>query len=255
MGIEAGSHAAVTEGVRIGTSGWHYSDWIGPFYPPQIQKRNLLTLYAKHFSTVEINASFYHVPSETAVRKWYRETPDNFLFAWKASRFITHNKKLRDAGESIAFIMGRMQGLGDKFGPVLWQLPPQLQRDRERLASFLDLLPRERRHAVEFRHRSWYEAEILEVLRERDVALCISDHASAPSPWEITAGHVYLRAHGPSGRYFGSYPEETLRAWAGAIAVARQQGRAVFCYFDNDNKAAAPFDAKRLMLLHTDRGG
>jgi uncharacterized protein YecE (DUF72 family) len=148
-----------------------------------------------------------------------------------------------------------MQALGDKFGPVLWQLPPQLHRDRERLASFLDLLPRERRHAVEFRHRSWYEAEILDVLRERDVALCISDHASAPSPWEITAGHVYVRGHGPSGRYFGSYPEETLRAWAGAMALARQQGRAVFCYFDNDNKAAAPLDAKRLMLLRQESGG
>ncbi len=140
-------------------------------------------------------------------------------------------------------------GLGHKLGPVLFQLPPSLKADRERLARFLDLLPKDRRHTFEFRHPSWYEPPILDLLGEHDAALCLSDHAAAPAPWAVTASFVYIRAHGPSGRYWGSYSDETLRQWADDIAAWRSQGRAVYCYFDNDIKSAAPADAQRLFAM------
>lgn len=240
--------------LRIGTSGWHYQGWIGPFYPAGTPKKALLGAYAAHFSTTEINASFYRVPSEAAVAGWREGTPDGFLFAWKASRFVTHNKKLRDAGESVAYILSRMDGLGEKFGPVLWQLPPNLHRDDERLAAFLKLLPKRRLHVVEFRHPGWYEQKVFDILGDHDVALCISDHHDAPAPWAVTAGHVYVRPHGPGGRYFGRYDEPTLRRWAKDIARWRRGRRSVFVYFDNDQKSAAPQDAERLIEL-TEKAG
>ena len=240
--------------LRIGCSGWHYLDWIGPFYPPGTPLKRLLRAYAGRFSTTEINNSFYRVPTEKAVRTWREETPEGFLFAWKASRFITHNRKLRDAGDSIAFIFGRMDGLGDKFGPVLWQLPPQLGRDDARLAAFLKLLPKRRLHAVEFRNPGWYEKPIFDLLRDRDVALCISDHHDAPAPRLATAGHVYVRLHGPGGGYQGDYPRAALARWAADIGKWRRTGKSVFLYFDNDWQAAAPRDAATLIRLVRNRG-
>jgi uncharacterized protein YecE (DUF72 family) len=132
---------------------------------------------------------------------------------------------------------------------VLFQLPPQFAKQRERLASFLDMLPRRYLYAFEFRHQSWYEDDVLDLLREHDVALCLSDHHDAPAPWEVTARHVYVRGHGPDGRYRDNYPDQTLRAWARHIAKWRRQRRTVFVYFDNDQKSAAPADARRLMAV------
>jgi uncharacterized protein YecE (DUF72 family) len=235
--------------LRIGTSGWHYSHWIGPFYPAGIPKRNLLPLYAEHFDTTELNAPFYRLPTEATVEKWARETPEDFLFAWKASRYVTHIKRLLDVGDSVKLMMDRASGLGDKLGPVLWQLPPSLHRDDERLASFLKLLRGNRSHTVEFRHRSWFDPEVFRLLADHGVAFCISDHAYAPSPWEATAGFVYIRAHGTNGRYWGSYSDATQAGYATRIRAYREEGRTVFCYFDNDNQAAAPGDAKYLLSL------
>jgi uncharacterized protein YecE (DUF72 family) len=178
--------------------------------------------------------------------------PDGFLFAWKASRFLTHNKKLKDPEDSLALILGRMEPLGDRYGPILFQLPPQLRLNRERLAHFLDCLPEGRRCAIEFRHPSWYAPETLQLLEAHDVALCVSDHHDAPSPWEVTASFVYVRAHGPGGRYYGRYAEPELNTLAHAIAGWRRDGRAVFCYFDNDIKSAAPMDAERLLAMTRD---
>ncbi|MGD9737893.1 MAG: DUF72 domain-containing protein [Bauldia sp.] len=233
--------------TRIGCSGWHYDGWIGPFYPKGTRKTDLLRAYAERFATAEINNSFYRLPSERAVARWREQVPDGFLFAWKGSRFVTHYKKLLDVRDSIALITGRMDGLGDAFGPVLWQLPPFLKPDLERLARFLDLLPKRRLHAVEFRDPTWYEEPTLRVLRDHGIALCISDHADAPAPFEVTADHVYLRGHGPGGRYHGRYPEKTLHDWARRIRGWSRRGTAVFCYFDNDVEAAAPRDAEALV--------
>lgn len=235
--------------LRIGCSGWTYKDWKGPFYPPETRDKDRLEHYASVFDTAEINASFYRLPSETMVEGWARRAPERFVFAWKVSRFITHNKKLKDCEDPVALVFGRMAPLADHYGPALIQLPPQLRRNDERLAGFLRLLPKHRRHAVEFRHESWYAPEVFRILGEFDASLCISDHHSAPSPWEVTASWVYVRGHGPGGRYFGRYPEAELEAWAGRIAGWRREGRDVYAYFDNDVKSAAPFDAQRLMAL------
>lgn len=236
-----------TADLRVGTSGWHYASWHGPFYPPEVKAKGELSYYATRFSATEINNSFYRVPTAKAVEAWRAGTPPGFLFAWKMSRFVTHYKRLVDVEESLAFIFDRMSGLGNKFGPVLFQLPPQLQADRERLAAVLQQLPGDMRFTFEFRHPSWYAPDILDLLREHDVSLCLSDHAAAPAPWVVTASFVYVRGHGPSGRYWGSYSDETLAGWAADIALWRSEGRDVFCFFDNDVKSAAPQDADRLL--------
>jgi uncharacterized protein YecE (DUF72 family) len=235
--------------LRIGCSGWVYKDWKGPFYPPEVKDKDRLAYYATRFDTAEINASFYRLPSEGMVAGWAERAPEGFVFAWKVSRFITHNKKLKDAAEAVELVFGRMAPLADHYGPALIQLPPQLRRNDERLASFLALLPKGRRHTVEFRHESWYDATVFQILAEHDAALCISDHHSAPSPWEVTASWVYVRGHGPGGRYFGRYTDEELATWAERIAAWRAQGRDVYVYFDNDIKSAAPFDAEVLKRL------
>jgi uncharacterized protein YecE (DUF72 family) len=239
--------------LRIGCSGWSYKDWRGPFYPPGVKVKDQLAWYATRFSTAEINASFYRLPTENAVAAWRDAVPDGFLFAWKASRFLTHNKKLKEPEDSLELILERMEPLGDRYGPILFQLPPQLKLDRERLAYFLDRLPRKRRCTIEFRHASWYAPEIFSLLAAHDMALCVSDHHDAPSPWESTASFVHVRAHGPGGRYHGRYSEEQLKTLAKAIMDWRKDGKAVFCYFDNDIKSAAPKDAQRLIGLCANR--
>lgn len=172
------------------------------------------------------------------------------MFAWKASKFITHWKRLTEkCDNSIALLQTRLAVLGPKASIVLFQLPPQFTKNLDRLASFLPMLPRRRRYAFEFRHRSWYDDDVLQLLQRRKVALCISDHADAPAPWQATAPYVYLRGHGPSGRYSGSYSIATLRRWREAILRWQAEGRDVFIYFDNDQKAAAPADARRLLRL------
>ena len=161
----------------IGTSGWTYDGWRGPFYPPDVPKKRWLEWYSGRFATTEINGSFYRTPSLEAVEAWREQTPKDFLFAWKASKFITHWKRLSDKSvNSIELMETRLAVLGPKMGPVLFQLPARFKADRERLASFLKLLPKKYKYAFEFRDVSWYEDPILDVLRDRDVALCLSDH-------------------------------------------------------------------------------
>ena len=236
--------------VFIGTSGWTYDGWRGPFYPAEVPKKDWLRHYAAQFPTTEINGSFYRTPSLEAVRAWREQTPKNFMFAWKASKFITHWKRLTDKCEnSIELMETRLRALGPKIGPVLFQLPPRFSVNRERLASFLAMLPPKYHYAFEFRHTSWYTDEIFQVLRDHDVSLCLSDHHDAPSPWITTARHVYVRGHGPGGRYKDNYPPRTLRDWARDIEAWKRQRRTVYLYFDNDQKSAAPADAKRLTKM------
>jgi uncharacterized protein YecE (DUF72 family) len=235
--------------LHIGCSGWVYKDWRGPFYPPEVRDRDRLAYYASRFDTAEINASFYRLPSEQTVEGWASQAPPGFIFAWKVSRFITHNKKLKDCADSVALVFGRMALLGDAHGPALIQLPPQLRRNDDRLADFLALQPRDCRRTVEFRHDSWYAPQVFQILADFDAALCISDHHSAPSPWEVPASWVYVRGHGPGGRYAGRYAAAELERWAAEIARWRAEGRDVYVYFDNDIKSAAPRDANALKLL------
>jgi uncharacterized protein YecE (DUF72 family) len=237
-------------GVYIGTSGWTYDGWRGPFYPEEVRKKDWLRWYGEQFPTTEINGSFYRTPSLEAVRAWRDSTPPKFLFAWKASKFITHWKRLSNKSRnSIALMNTRLRALGKKAGPVLFQLPPQMKADADRLESFLRLLPKSHDYVFEFRHASWYADEIMDLLRKHKVALCISDHHDAPSPWIVTARHVYVRGHGPGGRYKDHYSDKELKSWARRIRRWQRERRTVYCYFDNDQKSAAPVDARRLMKL------
>jgi uncharacterized protein YecE (DUF72 family) len=236
--------------IWIGTSGWTYDGWRGPFYPKRVARKHWLSWYATQFNSTEINGSFYRTPSLDAVRAWRQQTPRRFLFAWKASKFITHWKRLSEKSvNSIELMETRLKVLGPKAGPVLFQLPARFKADRERLASFLKLLPKRYHYVFEFRDASWYEDGILELLGDHDVALCLSDHRDAPAPWEATARHIYVRGHGPTGQYRDRYAENTLRRWAHLIRQWQRRRHTVYCYFDNDQKSAAPKDAQRLMEL------
>jgi uncharacterized protein YecE (DUF72 family) len=239
-----------TTDFLIGTSGWSYASWRGPFFPSDVPQRAHLAFYAQHFATTELNGVFYRTPTVEAVRGWADQTPTNFVFAWKASRFITHWKRLGDSSRnSLALMESRLQLLGHKAGPVLFQLPPQFEKNCERLRSFLSLLSVHRSYAFEFRHPSWYSNDVYDLLRANSAALCISDHHQAPSPWIATARHVYVRAHGPEGRYSGHYSPSTLKTWAGKLQKLRNAGHTVYVYFDNDQKSAAPKDASRLIPM------
>jgi uncharacterized protein YecE (DUF72 family) len=242
--------------VRIGTSGWHYDSWRGPFFPDRLPIKVQLQYYASQFDSVELNGVFYRTPTEDSVRTWNAETGKDFLFTWKASKFITHWKRLSPASaNSLALLEQRISLLGDKAGPILFQLPPQFPRDVERLKAFLGLLSGKRRYNFEFRHPSWYAPEIFKLLKSHNVSLCLSDHHDAPAPWRRTADFVYIRGHGPAGDYQGSYSESTLRNWAKRILSWKKQGYDVLVYFDNDQKSAAPFDALKLRGILQAAGG
>jgi uncharacterized protein YecE (DUF72 family) len=236
--------------VLIGTSGWHYDSWRGPFFPPGLPIQSQLQYYASQFGTTELNGVFYRTPTREAVKSWNDQTGRSFVFAWKASKFITHWKRLSaDSVNSLDLLEDRLSLLGYKAGPVLFQLPPNFQADADRLASFLKLLSPKRRYSFEFRHPSWYASGVLRLLAKENISLCISDHHDAPAPWKRTADFVYVRGHGPGGRYKDHYSKAALEAWARRIKSWKAQGCDVFIFFDNDQKSAAPADALRLAQL------
>jgi uncharacterized protein YecE (DUF72 family) len=236
--------------VLIGTSGWHYDSWRGPFYPADLPTKAKLQYYASQFQTAELNAVFYRTPTRDAVRSWEEQTGKDFVFTWKASKFITHWKRLSASSvNSLELMEDRLSLLGQKVGSVLFQLPPNLQADADRLSAFLRLLSSKRRYSFEFRHPSWYSPRIIRLLSEENVSLCISDHHDAPAPWKRTADFVYLRGHGPGGQYKGHYSSVTLAAWAKRITSWKAQGCDVLVYFDNDQKSAAPVDALKLKQM------
>lgn len=236
--------------IFIGTSGWHYHSWRGPFFPKGLLLKHQLRYYASQFGTTELNGVFYRTPTPAAVKDWRQQTGKDFVFAWKASKFITHWKRLSEKSvNSLELLEDRLSLLGDKAGPILFQLPPNFAADAGRLDAFLDLLPAKRRYSFEFRHPSWYTGEIFRILSRRNISLCISDHHDAPSPWKRTADFVYLRGHGPGGRYKGHYRPDTMSEWAKRIRSWKKQGCDVYVYFDNDQKSAAPADALKLRQL------
>lgn len=205
--------------IFIGTSGWHYQHWKGPFYPEDLANRELLQYYARFFRCVEINNSFYRLPARKVLEKWRSSVPEDFIFSVKASRFITHMKKLKDPNEPLGRLFGRITVLEKHLGPVLFQLPPNWHRNFDRLKTFLEHLSPRFEYTFEFRDPSWFDDEILGLLSDCNAAFCIYQLGDLESPRHVTADFVYIRLHGPSNSYEGKYSRQTLSGWAGAISV------------------------------------
>lgn len=235
--------------IHIGTSGWSYSHWKENFYPSKMPSSCWLNFYATVFPTVEINTTFYHAPLPTTTKKWFKEVPKNFQFAIKASRYITHRKRLNDCSESLNFFYKSIQTLKPKAGPILFQLPPFFPINKERLEVFISTLKPDYRYTFEFRHKTWFTDEIYRLLSKYKIALCITDLNGKLSPEEVTADFIYLRLHGPQKAYQGSYGPTRLRAWKKKIDNWLALHKEVYCFFDNDEKGYAIEDAKFLLEL------
>jgi len=192
----------------IGTSGWHYEHWRNRFYPEQLTKAKWLEFYATHFATVELNNSFYHLPSETAFANWRDSSPANFIFAVKVSRFITHIKRLKNTEEAVDKFITRAKILDQKLGPLLYQLPPNMHRNDDLLESFLSTLPQGMKYVFEFRHQSWLEEKVFDILHKYNMGLCVFDMPSISCPLVATADFAYVRFHGSTGLYFSCYSDE-----------------------------------------------
>jgi uncharacterized protein YecE (DUF72 family) len=234
----------------IGTSGWSYRHWIEPFYPGGMTKGiDQLRFYAERFDTVEVNGTFYRLIEVDTFRRWRAATLEGFVFACKGSRYLTHMKRLKDASQGVGRFFERVQALEDKLGPIVFQLPGRFKPDCDRLAAFIEALPAGHRYAFEFRDPAWFQTEILEVLANHNIALCLYEFAGQEAPLEITADFVYIRLHGPEGPYQGSYSDGALRTWAKRIGAWAKKGLDVYCYFDNDDRGFAPRNALRLKEL------
>jgi uncharacterized protein YecE (DUF72 family) len=281
--------------IRIGISGWRYKGWRGVFYPSQLPQRAELEFAATLFNAIEINGSFYSLQTPTCYARWYAHTPDNFIFAVKGSRYITHLKRLIDVRVPLAnFFASGLFNLREKLGPILWQLPPSFKFEPGRIEAFLQLLPqntaqalrlarsrddrlkgrarlavdenRPLRHAMEVRHPSFLDEKFVRLLREYQVAFVVADTAKRwPYVEEVTANFLYLRLHGDKELYSSGYNDESLDRWseriktwsqgsqprdavrASSLKLPRAASRDIYCFFDNDAKVHAPFDAQRLM--------
>jgi uncharacterized protein YecE (DUF72 family) len=239
--------------VRVGLSGWNYAHWRnGVFYPPRLPASRWLEFYAERFDTVEVNSTFYRLPRVNAVARWLEQTPAGFLFAVKASRYLTHIKRLRDLGPGLERFLERIEPLlgSPKLGPLLWQLPPTFRRDDERLAAALARLPSGLRHCFEFRDPSWFVEETYAVLREHGVALAIGDRpqVNAFQAHELTTDWTYVRFHGGTRGLRGNYSESELGEWAVRVR-GWSRTHDVFAYFNNDWEGFAPRNAARLLQL------
>lgn len=237
--------------IRIGCSGWNYRSWRGAFYPEGMGPSRWLREYARHFDTVEVNATFYRLASRAAVERWAADTPAGFCFAVKASRYLTHVKRLVDIRPGIERFYAPLEPLGaaGKLGPVLWQLPETFHRDDDRLAATLRAVP-PGRHCFEFRHPSWFADDVYALLRDHGAALVIGDRPGREfQAHELTAGWTFVRFHhGHRGRR-GNYSRSEIADWADRIAAWHAGGADVYAYFNNDWEAFAPRNAKTLLRL------
>jgi len=222
----------------IGTSGWHYKDWLGRFYPPKTPAERFLEIYSHTFGTVELNGVFYRLPKPEMVKGWYERSPKGFLFAYKASRYLTHMKKLADPESALRLMFQRADLLREKLGPILYQLPPFFPQNLQRLKTFFKALPRGYAHVMEFRHPTWFTPAVYELLEKARVSLCLYDMQGEPSPQVLTGPLAYVRFHGTQGKYAGSYPAVALRTWARKIDAWRRS-RTAYAYFNNDAKGHA----------------
>jgi uncharacterized protein YecE (DUF72 family) len=249
--------------VRIGCSGWDYPHWKARFHAADVPRRAWLEAYAGAFDCVELNNSFYRLPAPETFAGWASRVPPSFLFAVKASRYLTHMKRLKDPVEPLHRLLEHAQHLGEHLGPILYQLPPRWMPDLQRLSTFLDALPITTpgddgprvgplRHVIEFRHDSGVTADVLDLLRAHDVGICLHDMPGGPqgaAARAITSRTVYVRFHGGTGRYSGRYPDRVLDEWAAFLRPHIDTGGDVFAFFNNDIDAQAPEDARRLRHL------
>ena len=238
--------------VRVGCSGWQYKHWRGDFYPRDLPGTKWFEYYAARFDTVEINNTFYRLPEASTFARWAERAPARFLFAVKASRFLTHMKKLKDPEEAVGRLFDRMRPLGRHLGPVLYQLPPGWKLDRERLEQFLQVLPPSTRHVLEFRDASWYADDVSALLERYGVARCLHDMEGSATGQERVGPFVYVRFHGATETYRGAYPSGRLERWATWLREQRAAGFDVHAYFNNDVGGHAPRDAVTLRQLVED---
>ena len=225
--------------LYIGTSGWHYDHWRQRFYPEKLIKAKWLEFYASHFTTVELNNSFYRLPSEAAFANWRDSSPANFIFAVKVSRFITHIKRLKNTEEALEKFVAGAKILGGKLGPLLYQLPPNMHRNDDVLESFIIGLPRGMKHVFEFRHQSWLDDTVFEILRKYNAGLCVFDMPSFGCPLVATADFAYVRFHGSTRIYSSCYSDEELAGWAKKLVDLAVNLKTVYVYFNNDAEAFA----------------
>lgn len=234
---------------HIGCSGWHYDHWRSLYYPEGLPKSQWLQFYVKQFNTVELNNSFYHLPSEKAFATWRESAPEDFIFAVKVSRFITHIKRLKNLGSAVENFLSRACLLQDKLGPLLYQLPPNMKRNDEVLGSFLSSLPQKYRHVFEFRHESWLDDSIFHILQQYNAGLCVFDMPGFTCPLVATSDFAYIRFHGSASLYSSCYSDEELSHWAQKIARLGEKVKAVYIYFNNDAEAFAVKNALTLTKL------
>lgn len=231
--------------IRIGTSGWEYAHWRGRFYPVGLPRDRWLEFYAERFGAVELNASFYRLPDARTFAAWSRRVPHDFRYAVKASRYLTHVRRLREPAEPLERLWSRARHLGARLGPVLYQLPPRWRPNPERLAAFLAALPAADQ-AIEFRDRRWYRADVGALLVEHDISLCLHDFPGSSTRPAPVGPFAYVRFHGAGERYGGAYAPQRLVAWADRVARWAAEGTAVWAFFNNDIGGHAPADAARL---------
>ena len=222
---------------HLGTSGWSYPGWKGRFYPPDLPSSQWLSFYASHFSTVEINMTFYRFPKPETLRGWLERTPPHFTFTLKANRQITHHKKLRNVQSEVRYFTILADSLGEKLGCLLFQLPPSIKKDLDLLDEFLLALPPEYKNVIEFRHESWYDESVVERLRARKVTFCTVSSAQVPDTSMESSNLAYFRFHGLTGGYRHRYSDEELALWAEKIA--RTKAEDCYVYFNNDFQAHA----------------
>jgi uncharacterized protein YecE (DUF72 family) len=235
--------------IHIGTSGWNYNHWRPVFYPQKLPAGEWLSYYGDLFDSVEINNTFYQLPSADTIKKWRDTVKKDFIFSVKASRYITHMKKLREPKDALREFFKNVEILGGRLGPILFQLPPRWYINIERLTAFLQLLSKDFRYTFEFRDSTWWDHRVYECLQKYNSAFCIFELEGTISPKEVTADFIYIRLHGPEGAYQGSYNTKTLSGWAGAFASWTKKKNEVFCYFDNDQNGYAALNARQLKKM------
>lgn len=234
---------------HIGTSGWSYGHWKEVFYPKDVKEKDFLSFYSEHFSTVEINNSFYHLPRAETVRRWRDMVSEDFIFAVKGSRYITHIKRLNEPEESISRFFEVIDNLDYKTGPILFQLSPSFKINIQRLRDFLIKLPEEHNYTFEFRNKSWFDEDVYNLLSQYNAAFCIYDMGGDITPLTVTADFVYVRLHGPGQAYGGDYSKKHLTKWAKIFEQWIDQGKRVYCYFNNDQSGYAVKNALNLKKI------
>ena len=233
----------------IGTSGWQYRHWRRVFYPEDLPAARWLAYYAQRLAAVEVNNTFYRLPAIEVFEAWREQAPPGFRFALKASRYITHLKKLKDVEEPLKRLLAGARHLGDRLGPILFQLPPHWGPNLERLERFLDLLPRTLAAVFEFRDPTWLVEDVFRRLHRHGAGYCIADLEGQTTPVRAVGRLAYIRLHGPGRAYEGSYDDEALRRWAGVVRHFRRQGLPVYVFFNNDVHGHAVRNALRLREL------